>query len=34
MALDPADKKVALRAINCGLYVLTAAGNGEYGAAG
>src|SRR5215831_13669320 len=34
MALDPADKKVALRAINYGLYVLTAAENGEYGAGG
>jgi flavin reductase (DIM6/NTAB) family NADH-FMN oxidoreductase RutF len=34
MAMDPADKKVALRAINYGLYVLTAAENGEYGAGG
>ena len=34
MALDPAEKKVALRAINYGLYVLTAAENGEYGAGG
>jgi len=34
MALDPADKKVALRAINYGLYVLTAVEGGEYGAGG
>lgn len=34
MALDPAQKKVALRAINYGLYVLTATDGTEYGAAG
>ncbi|MGE3621555.1 MAG: flavin reductase family protein [Acidimicrobiia bacterium] len=32
--LDPQQKKVALRAINYGLYVLTAVEGGEYGAAG
>jgi len=34
MALDPQAKKVALRAINYGLYVLTAHANGEFAAAG
>src|SRR5437764_7018749 len=34
MAMDPQAKKVALRAINYGLYVLTAVHDGEYGAAG
>lgn len=34
MSIDPAAKKTALRAINYGLYVLTAAENGEYGAGG
>lgn len=34
MALDPAAKKVALRAINYGLYVLTAREGDELGAAG
>ena len=32
--MDPQAKKVALRAINYGLYVLTAVDGGEYGAAG
>ena len=32
--MDPAAKKVALRAINYGLYVLTAKDGDEYGAAG
>jgi flavin reductase (DIM6/NTAB) family NADH-FMN oxidoreductase RutF len=34
MTLDPQQKKVALRAINYGLYVLTAVEGEEYGAAG
>jgi flavin reductase (DIM6/NTAB) family NADH-FMN oxidoreductase RutF len=34
MAMDPQQKKVALRAINYGLYVLTAKDGDEYGAAG
>jgi flavin reductase (DIM6/NTAB) family NADH-FMN oxidoreductase RutF len=34
MALDPAQKKLALRAINYGLLVLTATDGNEYGAAG
>ena len=34
MALDPAQKKLALRAINYGLYILTAKDGDEYGAAG
>lgn len=32
--MDPQQKKVALRAINYGLYILTAVKDGEYGAAG
>ena len=32
--MDPQDKKLALRAINYGLYVLTAADGDEYAAAG
>ena len=32
--MDPAQKKVALRAINYGLYVLTARDGDEYGAGG
>ncbi len=34
MALDPAQKKTALRAINYGLYVLTARDGDDYGASG
>jgi flavin reductase (DIM6/NTAB) family NADH-FMN oxidoreductase RutF len=34
MPLDPAQKKVALRALNYGLYILTAVDGEEYGAAG
>src|SRR5690606_2790630 len=34
MAMDPAQKKVALRAINYGLYVLTARDGDDYGAGG
>lgn len=34
MALDPQAKKVALRAINYGLYIVTAKSGDEYGAAG
>lgn len=34
MGLDPAAKKVALRAINYGLYVVTATDGSDYGAAG
>ena len=34
MALDPQAKKVALRAINYGLYVVTASADGEVAAAG
>ena len=34
MAMDPQQKKVALRAINYGLYVLTAADGDDVGAAG
>jgi flavin reductase (DIM6/NTAB) family NADH-FMN oxidoreductase RutF len=34
MALDPQAKKVALRAINYGLYVVTASADGELAAAG